>query len=134
MVMEDITGLVIQKIGANIDWGWIFFGILVLFIVMFALHHLFDIAVDIWRLPFAIIVDAIALMSYKNFLLSLVAILGAFILFWVFCKKKTYLAKILAIIIIAKIAVAALVFPEYVFVINLLPLCTIATFFLVSRH
>lgn len=132
--MEDITGLVVQKIGANIDWGWIIFGILILFIVMFALHHLFDIAVDIWRLPFAIIIDAIALMSYKNIYLNIIAVFGAFILFWVFSKKKTYLAKILAIIIITKIAVAALVFPEYAFIINLLPFATIATFFLVSRH
>lgn len=132
--MEDITGLVVQKIGANVDFGWIFFGVIILFIVMFALHHLFDIAVDLWRLPFAIVIDGIALMSYKNIYLNLAAVLGAFILFWVFSKKKMHLSKFLAILIIAKIAVSALVFPEYAFIINLLPLATIATFFLVSRH
>ena len=132
--LQDVTGFLVQTVSEPVKLGWVVFGILLLLVVLFSIKHFLDIAVDMWKIPFAIIIDAVDLLAYDKPYLDIVAAAGAFILFWVFAKRGHHLSKVFAIIVAAEALIGIWVFPQYAFITNLLPLATIFMFISVWSH
>jgi len=126
--LEEVTGFIVKTVSEPVTLGWVIFGVLILMVVIFSIKHFLDIAVDMWKIPFAVIIDAVDLMAYNNPYLDIVAAVGAFILFWVFAKRGHHLSKIFAVIATLEALVGVWIFPQFAFITNLLPLCTILTF------
>src|SRR3989338_2742867 len=126
--LDDLTGFVVNSVSKPFDYGWVIFGIVLAFAVLFSLKHFLDIALDLWKLPFAIAVDAIDLLSFDNGLFDLAGAIGAFVLFWVFARRGHHMSKIFAIIAVVEIMVGVWFFPQYAFITNLFPLVTILMF------
>ncbi len=129
--LGDITGFIVQSVSEPVKMGWVIIGVLVLLVLIFSIKHFLDIAVDMWKIPFAVIIDAIDLMAYNNPYLDIVAAIGAFVLFWVFAKRGHHLSKIFAVFAAAEALVGVWIFPQFAFITNLLPICTIFMFILV---
>ncbi|MBS3152353.1 hypothetical protein J4230_02985 [Candidatus Woesearchaeota archaeon] len=128
---EEVTGFLVQAVSEPVKLGWVIFGVLLLLVVLFSIKHFLDIAVDMWKIPFAVILDAIDLLAYDKPYLDIVAALGAFVLFWVFAKRGHHLSKLLAILAAAEALVGFWILPQFAFITNLLPLSTILMFILV---
>ena len=133
-MLDSITGFVTSAVSSEIGLGWVIFFVILFFIVIFSLRHLLDIAVDLWRIPFAVLLDAVDIMAYKTPYLDIVAAVGNFILFWVFCRRGHHLGKIFALIVAAEALIGIWILPQYAFVTNLLPLSTILMFISVWSH
>ncbi len=129
MVLEEVTGFLVQAVSNPVKLGWVIFGVFLLLVILFSLKHFLDIAVDMWKLPFAIIIDAVDLLAYNKPYLDIVAAAGAFILFWVFAKRGHHISKLFAILVALEALVGVWIFPQFAFITNLLPLATIVMFF-----
>lgn len=128
MVLESITGFVTQMVSKPVNFGWVIFGVFLLLVVIFSIKHFLDIAVDLWRIPFAVVVDALDLLAYDNGMFDIAAAVAGFILFWVFAKRGHSISKIFAILVAAEALMGIWIFPQYAFITNLLPLATLLTF------
>ena len=133
-MLDTITGFVTKAVSSEVGIGWIIFFIIILFIIFFSLRHLLDIAVDLWRTPFAVILDAVDIMAYSNPYFDVVAAIGNFILFWVFCRRGHHLGKVFAFIAAAEALVGIWFFPQYAFITNLMPTSTLLMFISVWSH
>ena len=131
MVLEEVTGFLIKAVSEPVTLGWVIFGVLLLLVVLFSIKHFLDIAVDMWKIPFAIIIDAVDLLAYDKPYLDIVAAIGAFVLFWVFAKRGHHMSKLFAVLAAGEALVGAWFLPQFAFITNLLPLCTILMFVLV---
>ena len=134
MGMEDITGFIVQSVSKTFPLTNVIFAVIIILIILFLLHHFLDLAMEAWKLPFAIIIDAVDLMAFNNGYLDLAAAGGAFLLFWAFSKKGDYLSKIFAIVAVAESLIGVWFLPQYAFITNVLPLCTIFTLFTIKRR
>ena len=128
MVFEEVTGFIIQAVSSPVSLGWLIFGVFLLFIILFSIKHFLDIAIDIWKLPFAIIVDALDLLAYNNGFYDIAAAILGFVLFWVFAKRGHHISKFFAILVAAEALIGVWIFPEYAFITNLFPLATLLMF------
>ncbi len=129
--MGDITGFLVQAVSEPVKLGWVIFGVLLLLVVLFSLKHFLDIAVSLWKIPFAVIVDAIDLLAYSNPYMDLIAGISAFVLFWVFAERGKILSKVFAIFAAAEALIGVWIFPQFAFITNLLPISTLLMFILV---
>lgn len=132
--LGDITGFVSQVVSEPVKLGWVIFGVMILLVVLFSFKHFLDIAIDMWKVPFAIIIDALDLLAFDKAYLDLVAAAGAIVLFWVFAKRGHHISKIFAIVAAAEAIIGIWIFPQYAFITNLLPLNTLLMFVLVWSH
>ena len=128
---EDLTGLLVKAVSEPVSLGWVIFGVLLLLIIVFSIKHFLDIAIDLWKIPLAIIVDALDLMAYNNGYFDIVAAIAGFVLFWVFAKRGHHASKIFAVLVAFEALIGVWLFPQYAFITNLLPLATILTFVMV---
>ncbi len=131
MVLEEVTGFIVQAVSNPVKLGWVIFAVLLLLVIVFSIKHFLDIAVDMWKIPLAIIIDAIDLLSYDKGYLDIVAAMAGFVLFWVFAKRGHHISKFFAIIVAAEALIGVWIFPQFAFITNLLPLATILTFIMV---
>ena len=125
---DDITGFVVSTVSKPVDYGWVIFAIVLAFAVLFSLKHFLDIALDLWKLPFAIAIDAIDLLSYQNGLFDLAAAVGAFVLFWIFARRGHHLSKVFAVVAMVEAMVGVWFLSDYAFITNLFPLATLLMF------
>ncbi len=130
MGLDDIVGFVVNSVSEPVSFGWVIFGVLLLLVVLLSIKHIFDIAVDFWRIPFAIGIDAVDLLAYDKPYFDIVAAAAGFLLFWVFSKKDQRYSKFFGILVAAEALVGIWIFPDFAFITNLLPLATILMFFL----
>ena len=128
MVLEGVTGFIAQAVSSPVSLGWTVFAVLLIFVILFSLKHFLDIAIDLWKLPFAIVVDAVDILSYNNGFYDIVAAIGGFILFWVFAKRGHHLSKLFAILVAVESLIGVWLYPQYAFITNLLPLATLLMF------
>ena len=131
---EEVTGFLVQAVSEPAKMGWVVFGVLLLLVIVFSIKHFLDIAVDMWKIPLAVIVDAVDLLAYNKPYLDIAAALGAFVLFWVFAKRGHHMSKLFAILAAGEALVGVWIFPQYAFITNLLPLSTILMFISVWSH
>jgi|SRR3989344_7648846 len=125
---DNITGFVAHLVSEPVSLGWVIFGVLLLFVVLLSVKHFLDIAVDIWKIPFAIVVDALDLLAFDNGFFDVFAAIAGFILFWVFAKRGHHISKLFGIVVAAEALIGIWILPEYAFITNLLPLATLAMF------
>jgi|SRR3989344_5980709 len=128
MDLSSLTGFVTKAVSSELSLGWIIFFILVFSILIFTIKHILDIAVDLWKLPFAVILDAIDIMAYNNPYLDVAAATGNIVVFWVLAKRGNHMSKVFGIVAATEALVGIWVFPQYAFITNLLPTSTILMF------
>lgn len=126
--LGSITGFVTKAVSSQVGIGWVAFFVVLFFILIFTIKHILDISVDLWKLPFAILLDAIDLMAYDSPYLDVVACIGNLVLFWVLAKRGNHMSKVLGVIAAAESLIGIWVFPQYAFITNLLPTSTILMF------
>ena len=131
MDFGSITGFIVQTVSEPVGLGWVIFAVLLLLVLLFSFKHFLDIAVDLWKMPFAIVVDAVDLLAYNKAYLDVIAAVAGFVLFWVFAKRGHHISKFFAILVAAEALVGIWILPQYAFITNLLPLATILMFVLV---
>lgn len=134
MVLEGITGFIVVATSQPVKTGWVLFGVILAFIIIFSLKHFLDIAIDAWRLPFAIGIDAMDLLAYDKAYLDITAAAAGFALFWVFSKKGNIMSKLFGVLVAAEAMIGFYLLPQFAFVTNILPLATVLTFVLVKRN
>lgn len=127
----DITGFLVQSVSEPVKLGWVIFGVILFLVILFSIKHFLDIAIDLWKIPFAIVIDAIDLLAYNNGYLDIVAAIGSFVLFWVFAKRGNHISKLFAILATAEALIGVWILPQFAFITNLLPLNTIFMFLLI---
>jgi hypothetical protein len=133
-ILEEVTGFVISSVSDPVNVGWVAFGVVALLVVLFFFNHFLELALDMWKIPFAIVVDALDLLSYDNPYFDIASAFGAFLLLWVFAKKNRPISKIIGILVIAECLVGVWILPQYAFITNLLPSATLFTFLMIKRH
>ena len=129
--LSDITGLVVNAVSEPVGLGWILFGVFLIFIILFSMKHFLDIVVDIWKLPFAIIVDALDLLAYDNGYFDIAAAISGFVLFWIFAKRGHHISKLFAIVVALEALIGVWFYSQYAFITNLVPLATLLMFVLI---
>lgn len=130
MVLEEITGFIIVATSEPVKLGWVIFGVLLLLVMFLSFRHFFDIALDLWKTPLAIIVDALDLLAYDKAYLDIVAAITGFVLFWVFARRGSHLSKLFGVLVGLEALIGFYLLPNYAFITNLLPLATILMFVL----
>ncbi len=128
MDISSITGFVTQAVSSEVGFGWIIFFVLLFFIIIFTIKHILDITVDLWKLPFTILLDAIDIMAYSNPYLDIFASVGNLVVFWVLAKRGNHMSKVFGVVAAAESLIGIWIFPQYAFMTNLLPLSTILMF------
>jgi len=128
MDISTITGFATKAVSSEFGLGWIIFFVVVAFIILFSLKHILDIAVDLWKLPFTIVLDALDVMAYNNPYFDLFAAAGSFVVFWVFAKRGNHMSKILGFIAAAEALIGIWIFPQYAFITNIVPTSTLLMF------
>ena len=126
--LSDLTGLLVQAVSHPVNFAWVIFGVIIILVLLFSLKHFLDIALDLWKLPFAVIIDAIDLLSYNNGYYDLGAAVAGFILFWVFAKRGHHLSKLFAVLVALEALIGVWIFPQYAYITNLCPTATILMF------
>ena len=133
-MLDIITGFVTKAVSSEVGVSWIIFLVILFLIIIFSLRHLLDIAVDLWRIPLAVIIDAVDILAYNNPYLDLLAAFGCFILFLVFSRRGHHWGKILGIVAVLEALVGVWILPDYAFITNLMPTSTILIFISVWSH
>ena len=65
-MLDIITGFVTKAVSSEVGVSWIIFLVILFLIIIFSIRHLLDIAVDLWRIPLAVIIDAVDILAYNN--------------------------------------------------------------------
>ena len=133
-MLDTITGSVTKAVSSEVGVSWIIFLVILFLIILFSIRHLLDIAVDLWRIPLAVIIDAVDILAYNNPYLDLLAAFGCFILFLVFSRRGHHWGKILGIVAVLEALVGVWILPDYAFITNLMPTSTILIFISVWSH
>ena len=133
-MLDIITGFVTKAVSSEVGVSWIIFLVILFLIIIFSIRHLLDIAVDLWRIPLAVIIDAVDILAYNNPYLDLLAAFGCFILFLVFSRRGHHWGKILGIVAVLEALVGVWILPDYAFITNLMPTSTILIFISVWSH
>ncbi|MBS3175165.1 hypothetical protein J4440_04755 [Candidatus Woesearchaeota archaeon] len=133
-MLDTITGFVTKAVSSEVGVSWIIFLVILFLIIIFSIRHLLDIAVDLWRIPLAVIIDAVDILAYNNPYLDLLAAFGCFILFLVFSRRGHHWGKILGIVAVLEALVGVWILPDYAFITNLMPTSTILIFISVWSH
>ena len=133
-MLDIITGFVTKAVSSEVGVSWIIFLVILFLIILFSIRHLLDIAVDLWRIPLAVIIDAVDILAYNNPYLDLLAAFGCFILFLVFSRRGHHWGKILGIVAVLEALVGVWILPDYAFITNLMPTSTILIFISVWSH
>lgn len=134
MVLDQITGFIVVATSEPIKLGWVIFGVLLLLIIFLSFRHFFDIAIDLWKIPLAIVVDALDLLAYDKVYLDFVSAIAGFILFWVFARRGSHMSKFFGVLVAFEAMIGFYLLPGYAFITNLLPLATILMFVLTWRR
>ncbi|HIH25632.1 hypothetical protein J4476_00035 [Candidatus Woesearchaeota archaeon] len=127
-MLEEITGFVTQNVSKEFSWVWIVFAVIVILILIFTIRQILDIAIDLWKLPFAIAIDAFDLMASSNPYFDVVAAVGSILIFWLLAKRGHHMSKIFGVIAAAECIIGVWVFPQYAFITNLVPTATLLMF------
>lgn len=130
MVLDEITGFIIVATSEPIKLGWVIFGVLLLLVLFLSFRHFFDIVIDLWKIPIAVVVDALDLLAYDKAYLDVVAAIIGFVLFWVFARRGSHLSKFFGFLVALESLIGFYLLPGYAFITNLLPLATILMFVL----
>ena len=133
-MLDTITGFVTKAVSSEVGVSWIIFLVILFLIIIFSIRHLLDITVDLWRIPLAVIIDAVDILAYNNPYLDLLAAFGCFILFLVFSRRGHHWGKILGIVAVLEALVGVWILPDYAFITNLMPTSTILIFISVWSH
>ena len=124
----DITGFLVQQVSEPVGLGWVIFGGLLVLVILFSIKHFLDIAIDFWKMPFAVVIDALDLLAYNKAYLDVIAAAGGLVLFWIFAKRGHHLSKFFGILVAAEALIGIWILPQFAFITNLLPLATILMF------
>jgi len=132
MDVSSITGQAVAVLNSASNTALLIFGFFILLIVFLALRHILDIAIDLWKIPFAMIPDFIdfysASFSYLNYAAAIVGLLVFFIL----SKRGHYLGKAFGLAVAAEAFVGVFYLTSLGNAANILPLSTILMFFAIK--
>lgn len=120
-----ITGFATNIVSKPVSYWWVILIILGVLLVFYILRQFFDIIVDLWKLPLAIMLDALDTLSYNNPYFDILACVGNIILFWALAKRGDHLGKFFGIIAAAEALVGIWIFPQYAVYTNLIPTSTV---------
>lgn len=123
--MNVITGLATNVVSKPVETWWVVLVVLGLLVIFYILRQFFDIIVDMWKLPFAIVIDAIDVLAYNNPYFDVLATLGNLILFWALAKRGDHMGKLFGIIAGVEAIIGIWILPQYASFTNLLPISTI---------
>ena len=122
-----ITGFATKIVSQPVSTLWVVGIVVGLLIVFYVLRQFFDIVVDMWKLPFAILLDAVDTLAYNNPYLDIIACVGNIILFWALAKRGDHIGKVFGLIAAAEAIIGIWIFPQYAHITNLVPTSTILT-------
>jgi len=120
-----ITGFATNIVSLPVKTWWIVLIVLGLFIVVYVIRQFFDIVVDIWKLPFAILLDALDTLAYNNPYFDVLACVGNLVLFWALAKRGDHMGKLFGLIAAVETIIGIWIFPSYAIYTNLIPTSTI---------
>ena len=120
-----ITGFATNIVSQPMSVWWIIGIVAGLFVIIYILRQFFDIIVDIWKLPFAILLDALDTLAYNNPYFDVGACVGNLILFWALAKRGDHMGKIFGLIAASESIIGIWIFPQYASITNLVPTSTI---------
>ena len=126
MINTDlITGFATNVVSQPVKSWWVVLIVIVLFIAVYVIRQFFDIIVDIWKLPFAILLDALDTLAYNNPYLDVAACIGNLVLFWALAKRGDHMGKLFGLIAATEAIIGIWIFPQYASITNLVPASTI---------
>ena len=82
-----------EAITNNLIWVYFVGAIIVVLIVWFLLKTFFDIAVDIWKMPFAVLCDVLDFMGLSNPIFEIIGALASVLFFWILAKDGHAMSK-----------------------------------------
>src|SRR3989338_8520557 len=128
-VFTDLTGQLVKVLGGGApNWAIWVSAILVLLVIIFLFKNFLDIAVDIWKMPFAIFVDVLDLMAFNYPMFNYYACVAGFVSFWFLAKRGHWLSKILAFVVAIEALIGPILLPQYANITNVVPTATILMF------
>ncbi len=127
-MLESITGFVTEVVSEPVNIGWVIFAVILVIFIIFSLRQILDIMIDLWKLPFAIVMDALDLLAYNKPYLDFVAAIGNIIIFWTLAKRGHHLSKIFGFVAAAEAIIGIWILPQYAFITNILPTSTVLMF------
>lgn len=120
-----ITGFASNIVSAPVKIWWIVLIVVGLFVIIYILRQFFDIIVDVWKLPFAILLDALDTLAYNNPFFDIGACVGNIVLFWALAKRGDHIGKLFGLIAAVESIIGIWIFPQYASITNLVPTSTI---------
>ncbi len=124
---EVITGFATKIVSQPVSTLWIVLGVAAALIIFYILRQFFDIIVDMWKLPFAVLLDAVDTLAYNNPYLDVAACVGNIVLFWALAKRGDHIGKVFGLIAAIEAIIGIWIFPQYAYITNLVPTSTILT-------
>ena len=126
-----ITGLVTKVISSEFKAGWIIFGIFALLLIIFTIRRFLDVAIDLWKMPFAIVLDALRLIFLGSTVTIILLGIANIIVFWMLAKKRMFLGKVLGILAAALSLGGTLYFQEYASAFSIIPVSSVLMFIMI---
>jgi len=126
-----ITGLVTKVISSEFKAGWIIFGIFALLLIIFTIRRFLDVAIDLWKMPFAIVLDALRLIFLGSTITIILLGIANIIVFWMLAKKRMFLGKVLGILAAALSLGGTLYFQEYASAFSIIPVSSVLMFIMI---
>src|SRR3989338_8625646 len=91
---------------------FVFFDCFRFVFIIYILRQFFDIIVDVWKLPFAILLDALDTLAYNNPFFDIGACVGNIVLFWALAKRGDHIGKLFGLIAAAEAVIGIWIFPQ----------------------
>ncbi len=126
--LDLVTGFVTKVTDSNFKAGWVIFAIFAIFLIIFTIRQFLDVAIDLWKMPFAIILDALRLIFLENQFTIIILAITNVIVFWALAKKRKLLSKVLGIIAAGLTLGGTLYLQEYISIFSIIPVSTVLMF------
>ena len=128
----SITGKAVDALNSASNTALIIFGFFLVLVIIMAIRHVLDIAIDLWKIPFAMIVDFIDFYSASYWALNIVTAAVGIGVFWILSKRGHHVGKIFGIVVAAEAFIGQLYLTELGIFANILPISTLLMFFAIK--
>ena len=126
--LDLVTGLVTKVVDSNFKAGWVIFGVFAVLLFIFTMRRFLDVAIDLWKMPFALVLDALRLIFLGNLLTIIILAIANVIVFWILAKRKMLLGKTLGIIAAVFSLAGTLFLQEYLSIFSVIPISSLLMF------
>ena len=128
----SLTGKAVATLNSTSNAALLIFGFAIIIILIIAMRFVLDIAIDLWKIPFAMGVDLLDFYSASFAYLNFAAAIASITVFWILSKRGHHVGKAFGILAAAEAFIGAFYLIGFGNYANLIPTATLLMFFAIK--